>query len=82
MLAALVHDIGKALTLFGEEDANVDCMNRVVPPYPSVRDGGLDALDTQWNHDSWAQLRLKRTKSSQAVERPSHTRLSTDKLTT
>eukprot|EP00966_Prymnesium_polylepis_P264038 6099734-Prymnesium_polylepis.1 len=26
-LAALVHDMGKLLTLFGEDDGNVDCMN-------------------------------------------------------
>ena len=29
-LAALVHDLGKLLSLFGERDWNVDCMNRVI----------------------------------------------------
>ena len=40
-VAALVHDLGKSLTLFGEEDGNVDCMNRVV----GYGNGGLDGLD-------------------------------------
>jgi hypothetical protein len=56
-LAALLHDLGKALTLFGEEDSNVDCMNRCVQPLPEA--GGLDALEIPWNHDDFGYQKLK-----------------------
>ena len=61
-LAALVHDIGKLLTVFGEEDGNVDCMNRVIDPLaprgaPLPR--GLDNLGVQWNHDEFGYMKLR-----------------------
>lgn len=43
-VAALVHDVGKLLSVFGEADHNVDCMNRVV----GFKGRGLDNLDFQW----------------------------------
>ena len=46
-IAALVHDMGKLLTLFGERDHNVDCMNRVLNPTAST---GIDGLEFAWNH--------------------------------
>tara|TARA_B100000945_G_C20398963_1_gene606311 strand:+ start:77 stop:1234 length:1158 start_codon:yes stop_codon:yes gene_type:complete len=57
MLAALIHDIGKLLTLFGEEDANVDCMNRIVNVNTTAR--GLVNVQFQWNHDAFGYHKLK-----------------------
>jgi len=59
-IAAIVHDMGKLLTLFGEEDGNVDCMNRVLPTAggtPPPR--GLDRLEVQWNHDEFGFMKLR-----------------------
>ena len=47
LLAGLIHDFGKTLSLLGESDNN-SCMNRVVSYSPG---GGLDGLEFQWNHD-------------------------------
>ena len=55
-LAALVHDLGKVLTLFGEDDANVDCFNRVLPGTTSM---GLDNMLIQWNHDEFGYEKLR-----------------------
>ena len=55
-LAALVHDLGKLLSLFGEADAHVDCTNRALAVDPG---GGLDALRTQFNHDEYGYLKLR-----------------------
>ena len=48
LVAGLIHDFGKTLSLLGESDNNTDCMNRVVSYGPA---GGLDGLEFQWNHD-------------------------------
>ena len=48
LVAGLIHDFGKTLSLLGESDNNTDCMNRVVSYSPG---GGLDGLEFQWNHD-------------------------------
>jgi hypothetical protein len=47
MVAALVHDFGKTLSIMGEADNNTDCMNRVI----SYGSKGLDDVKFQWNHD-------------------------------
>ena len=57
-LAALVHDIGKLLSLFGERDWNVDCMNRVLPGSHSPTRSCLDKLQLQWNHDEFGYSKL------------------------
>ena len=49
-IGALIHDLGKTLTLFGERDGNVDCMNRIV----RFVGNGLDGVVAQWNHDEFA----------------------------
>ena len=56
-LAALVHDLGKLLTLFGEADEHVDCMNRCAELPPSSR--SLDELRFAWNHDAFGAVKLK-----------------------
>ena len=55
-LAALIHDLGKLLSLFGEADAHVDCTNRALAVDPS---GGLDAIRAQFNHDEYGYLKLR-----------------------
>ena len=56
LLAALVHDIGKVLLLFGEDPANVVCMTR---PIGTAEPGtGLDHAALQWNHDEFGYSRL------------------------
>ncbi len=61
VLAALVHDIGKVLLLFGEDPANVVCMTRPIPPTPTTTPTpaiGLDHATLQWNHDEFGYSRL------------------------
>ena len=55
MMGALVHDMGKSLSLFGEKDGNVDCMNRVT----GYRAAGLDGVDFQYNHECARPLPLR-----------------------
>ena len=56
ILAALVHDVGKVLLLFGEDPANIVCMTR---PIGSPEPGrGLANATLQWNHDEFAFTRL------------------------
>lgn len=50
-VAALMHDVGKLLTIFGEADEHVDCMNRLTAS-PSAA-SGLDGLSYEWNHDEF-----------------------------
>jgi hypothetical protein len=57
-VAALVHDLGKTLSLFGERDHNTDCMNRVTG-YGHGGVDGLDGLQFQWNHDMFGYMKLK-----------------------
>lgn len=57
LVAALVHDLGKSLSLFGESDGNVDCMNRVTSLGGG---GGLDAIEFQFNHDHFGWMKLNR----------------------
>ena len=59
-LAALVHDFGKLLTVFGERDEHVDCMNRIQDPLGPVKRRGLDGLEVQWNHDELGYRKLRR----------------------
>jgi hypothetical protein len=56
-IVALVHDLGKLLTVFGEKDYNADCMNTVVQH--GRRGQGLDSLVAQWNHDEYGYQKLK-----------------------
>lgn len=56
-ITALVHDLGKLLTVFGEKDYNVDCMNTVIQHGESGQ--GLDSLVAQWNHDEYGYQKLK-----------------------
>jgi len=59
MLAALIHDLGKLLALVGNEnDAHVDCMNRVIPGSLPAQEKGLDNIPIQWNHDEYGYQRL------------------------
>ena len=55
-LAALIHDLGKLLSLFGEADAHVDCTNSALAV---DGDGGLDAIRAQFNHDEYGYLKLR-----------------------
>ena len=55
-LAALIHDLGKLLSLFGEADAHVDCTNSALGV---DGDGGLDAIRAQFNHDEYGYLKLR-----------------------
>lgn len=52
--------MGKLLTLFGELDGNVDCMNRVIDPLERHPARGLDQLKVQWNHDEFGWMKLRR----------------------
>lgn len=54
LVAALVHDLGKSLSLFGEADGNVDCMNRITAYYAD----GLDNVEFQYNHDQFGHDKL------------------------
>ena len=55
-LAALIHDLGKLLSLFGEADAHVDCTNRALAVDAG---GGLNAIRAQFNHDEYGYLKLR-----------------------
>ena len=57
LVGALFHDMGKSLSLFGEADGNVDCMNRVTR-YDAESRRGLDGLDFQYNHDRFGHDKL------------------------
>lgn len=59
-IAALVHDFGKLLTVFGERDENVDCMNRIKNPLAPPKRRGLDGLEVEWNHDEFGYIKLRR----------------------
>ncbi|CAE8595787.1 unnamed protein product [Polarella glacialis] len=65
-IAALVHDLGKLLSLFGEADRNVDCMNTVIdyddPGGASAQGLGIGHLAIQWNHDEYAYQKLRHSK--------------------
>lgn len=67
-IAALVHDMGKLLTVFGEEDGNVDCMNRVIDPMEPQLQRGLDGLEVQWNHDEFGFMKLHRYLPSRVTD--------------
>jgi inositol oxygenase len=56
-IAALTHDLGKILTLTGEEPHNVMCYNTPIGVYPP--NVGLDQVKFQWNHDEFIYHRLK-----------------------
>ena len=38
---------GKLLTVFGERDENVDCMNRIKDPLAPPKQRGLDGLEVE-----------------------------------
>lgn len=59
LLLALVHDVGKTLSLFGEDDANVDGLN-VMLLEAGVIGGGMETVTTQWNHDEFGYQKLRR----------------------
>lgn len=56
-VAALMHDVGKLLTVFGEADEHVDCMNRLTHT-PSAA-GGLDGWRFEWNHDEFGFQKMR-----------------------
>eukprot|EP00662_Eupelagonemidae_sp_cell21_P018688 gene18688-22554_t len=45
------------LSLYGEEDSNVDCLNGVIDAGATGR--GLAEVTTHWNHDEFAFLKLR-----------------------
>jgi len=55
LIGSLLHDMGKSLSLFGEADGNVDCMNRVT----EFSSEGLDGVDFQYNHDRFGHDKLR-----------------------
>jgi hypothetical protein len=58
LLAGLLHDMGKMLTLLGEEDANADCMNVLLcKPAPGVGFDSEDMVQT-FNHDEYGYQKL------------------------
>ena len=59
-VAALIHDLGKLLSLIGnEEEHHVDCMNRVIGPLPTTGPPvGLANIPIQWNHDEYGYQKL------------------------
>jgi len=58
LLLALVHDVGKLLSLFGEDDANVDGLNTALLE-PGVAGGGMGTVTSQWNHDEFGYQKLR-----------------------
>lgn len=67
LIGALVHDLGKSLSLFGEADGNVDCMNRVTN---FTAGGGLDGLEFQYNHDQFGHDKLRANVRSGLMKLP------------
>jgi hypothetical protein len=57
LIAALVHDLGKILLLFGEQPENIVCVNRVVDQDSEAI--GFDNHIFQYGHDEFAYSRLK-----------------------
>ncbi|CAF2154159.1 unnamed protein product [Rotaria magnacalcarata] len=55
---ALIHDFGKLLVLFGEDDANIMCSTIVLKHGELGR--GLDSTITTWNHDEFGFQKLRR----------------------
>ena len=52
--------ITQLLTVFGERDENVDCMNRIKDPLAPPKRRGLDGLVVEWNHDEFGYRKLRR----------------------
>ena len=59
LFLALVHDIGKLLSLFGEDDANVDGLNSQ-QLVRGVAGAGMGSVVSQWNHDEFGYTKLRR----------------------
>lgn len=57
-ITALVHDVGKLLSVYGEHDSNVDCMNKVIPD-SYVDQVGLEYINVMWNHDEFGYQKLR-----------------------
>lgn len=57
LFLALIHDLGKLLSLFGEDDANVDGLNERVLT-PGTPGGGMESVVTTWNHDEFGYQKL------------------------
>lgn len=55
LIVALIHDIGKILTLLNEKDENVDCMTRILK-----FDKDLDSVITTFNHDEFGYFLMKK----------------------
>lgn len=54
---AAIHDIGKLVSLFGEDDHNADCTTKVIrPPEKGLK--GLHHAVVSWNHDEFGYLKL------------------------
>ena len=50
---------GKLLTVFGERDENVDCMNRIKDPLAPPKQRGLDGLEVELGLKGRVRARLK-----------------------
>lgn len=59
VVTALVHDLGKIISLWGCPDHHVYCSNRVLECF-SPSHQGLNSVLTNWNHDEYIYMRLKR----------------------
>jgi hypothetical protein len=58
LIAALLHDLGKMLTLLGEDDAAADCMNVLLcKPAPASGFDSEDIVQT-FNHDEYGYQKL------------------------
>jgi len=55
LFLALMHDIGKVLVLFGEEQHNVMCSTFII----DSPDGNFENLAISWNHDEFAYQKFK-----------------------
>lgn len=56
---AVIHDIGKLVSLFGEEDHNADCITRVIRK-PEMGVKGMHNFVVTWNHDEFGYLKLRK----------------------
>jgi hypothetical protein len=57
LIVALVHDLGKLLSLVGELPENIVCMNTTIGEH--APGSGWDQCTFQWNHDEFVYQRLK-----------------------
>lgn len=58
LFLGLMHDFGKILLLFGVEESNVCCSNKVLKSGTPGK--GLDQVIVNWNHDEFGYQKLRR----------------------